>query len=111
MTLREEVLAHYDRMIAWAEKQEQRSDMFLSCILMEKMREEIGETPQGGECPLCQRFNTCGNGCLVFKKTNQWSCRGTPWRKILEAETIDDFVTALKAEREFLAGLDYGEEE
>jgi hypothetical protein len=105
MELKEEVLAHYDRMISWAEKQD--ADLRASAQMMQHA---IDDCWHGLWCPLCDRFwyLDCMD-CPVKKETGLIGCTLTPWYKLNEATTWSEWLVAAKEEREFLALLDYEE--
>lgn len=102
--LRVETLAHYDRMIEWASKQEPGEHSSWDAF------DDSGESPRGTECPLCLRFSRVGcTYCPVMKKTGKWLCEGSPYEDLRTAIggrlPWDDVVPVLKAERDFLASL------
>ena len=107
-TLREITLAHYDRMIDWARKQDQRSSSSWGDF------DRSGESPRGTDCPLCSRYKheTC-EGCPVSVRMgdSECQCDNTPYAHLavglssrLEWAAI---VSLLEEERDFLAGLSY----
>jgi hypothetical protein len=66
-----ETLDHYDRMIEWAEKQDE-NDIPSSG----KMYKEIEEDWKGSNCPLCDYFYECED-CYIQKKHGH--CESTAW--------------------------------
>lgn len=104
MGIKEDTLAHYDRMIAWAEKQDHDG----ICDIYD-MRDSIHESWLGNDCPLCEHAKgTCDN-CVIFKKTHKLHCNGTPWKLMNYANTWGTWITSAKKERKFLESLNYGE--
>lgn len=109
MSLKQDVLDHYDRMIAWAETQNPRSK-----VNSDEMRICISEWWYSDDCPLCKTYqNEFSEDCVkcpVYKKSKNYYCRGTPWIKMDDSKTWKTWLKYAKLEREFLESLDYGEE-
>ena len=118
--LRDEVLAHYDRMIAWADAHipHPRPATWMPLQPHNEMQDDIGEGITADDCPLCARFNVrehknCQD-CPVYKKTGKTFCRQSPYMDIHAAsQTLSRirFRDALFAERTFLASLEYPDTE
>lgn len=77
MTLKQKALAHYDRMIKWAEKQPKRK--LVDC---EYMYESIGEIWVDTDCAYCkkiEKYNLDCNFCrlCVVNYDSRHCCGGT----------------------------------
>lgn len=111
--LRDETLAHYDRMIAWAERQDPYEE-----ARSRTMQAELGESWYGFDCPLCNSTRTEKNGssrcrlCPVgtYDQGKYAGCGDTPWLYMEKARTWKGWLRHAKAERRFLAKLPYPDE-
>jgi len=107
MSLKEQTLAHYDRLLA--------------CT---SAAEFEGEGWKSNSCPLCAQFiervESC-DGCPVQVRTDRYYCRTTPWHEMndrlrMYCESGGVGVTlvyvreAIQKDRDFLESLDYGDE-
>lgn len=102
MDLKERTLAHYDRMIIWAEKQNPDENISPS-----KMLEDLGEHWYSEYCPLCDEVPTCGH-CPVYKFNEKFfACSGTPWVKMSTSQTWKEWLVYAKEEYDFLNNLDF----
>jgi hypothetical protein len=93
-------------MIAWCE--EHCNDV----VEISSFKCNMPERPSSTACPLCNRYVKQSGSCCscpVNAVINTSRCLCTPYYKILTAETIEQFIAALKEERNFLATLDYKE--
>lgn len=99
-SVKQATLAHYDRMIAWAEKQPKTETP--SVYFMES---EIGEFWFGVDCPMCQANSQDCKKCPIGLTTGRIYCGGTPWPEMSLSETWSEWLIAAKAEQEFLANL------
>jgi len=116
-TLKDKCLAHYDRMISWAEKNPVPGTEWpsehgpLGTSYSYRMERGLGERPSGKDCCLCQKYMENKSGhcklCPVNADGKHVGCIGTPFRRIFIATCWVDFVAALRAERAFLAKLKY----
>ncbi len=113
LTLKQKVLAHYDRMIEWAKTQEPFSPAYSGF-----MHDDLKEDWYGGSCPLCSLFyydevkndgDFCKD-CPVSKKTGKADCAGSPHYKMNRVANWEEWIAAALEERAFLESLDYGEE-
>jgi hypothetical protein len=95
-----ETLDHYDRMIEWAEKQDENGyvDIF-------KMRKEIGEDWGGLYCPLCIEFNldSC-HRCYFIKKYKRICCH-LGWNDMYGSKTWGEWLVHAKKMRKIIRGL------
>jgi hypothetical protein len=109
-------LAHYDRMIAWAEKQPQ-DKRHSGCSMRCDMRDELGENWTGTHCPMClanrnRNGNGNGNGgvicdnCPIKLRTGQDECIETPWEDFWDTNTWGEWLIVARKERTFLASLE-----
>lgn len=102
MDLKERTLAHYDRMILWAKKQ--NPDENINHI---KMLEDLKENWYCDYCPLCNEVSTCGQ-CPVYKSNEKFfDCFGTPWVKMSNSQTWKEWLVYANEERDFLNSLDF----
>lgn len=100
MTLKEQTLAHYDRMIKWVEKQDP-DDTPISL----KMLDEIKENWQGDYCPLCNKFFKCSY-CPIAKMGHE-CCFETPWTKLANAKTWKEWLDGAREEIAFIESLEF----
>jgi hypothetical protein len=105
MTLKQKALAHYDRMIEWAEKQPKRVrvDEF-------SMFSDIGEGWDSDNCPYCDAHNAMCFGCemnpLKTKATTKiygsMFCCGALWSEMNESSTWGTWVKRARKVREYI---------
>lgn len=99
-SLKANALAHYDRMIAWASKQNKRRvpDTF-------KMRLAIGETASGYFCPYCIKYDSYCKKCPLFTpntdNVSDGCCNGL-WRKMNDAKTWGLWLVYAKKVRAYI---------
>lgn len=104
MSLKQEVLDHYDRMIAWAKTQNPNSTCHRNI-----MEFSIRECWSGEYCSLCdiyQKAIPCIL-CPVSIKSGKFFCEETPWKDMARAETWKEWLVAAENEKAFLESLDY----
>jgi hypothetical protein len=101
-SLKEKVLSHYDRMIAFTVYNLSYPHSVYQFIV--KMRHELGESADGFYCPLCRVY---GADECEFCPVGTGDCRGTPYWQIRQAYSVREYLEALRAERDFLEELDY----
>ncbi len=97
-SLKRRALAHYDRMIAWAEQQD--PDDFK---LITTMVNAIGEVWGQGDCSYCSRYYdreraSCGD-CPLLSHSG---CCGERWSAMHGARTWGAWVTAARAVRAYI---------
>lgn len=100
MTLKEQVIEHYKRMIKWAEKQYP----YATPSLVEMMI-GIEENWLGHYCPLCREFDWC-SFCPIAKMGHE-GCSGTPWKKLARAKTWKDWLEGAREEIAFIESLEF----
>jgi len=99
MTLKQKALAHYDRMIEWAEKQPKTR-----CQDIEDMEDAIGENYASGYCAYCQEnLNTCST-CRLYNKSKKHGkhCCGSLWPSMSESKTWGIWVKRARKVREYI---------
>jgi hypothetical protein len=69
--IQKKALAHYDRMIKWAEKQP------LGGHADNSMHYELGESEYGEDCSYCKKYYQIG-GCLLNSNDREKPC-SIPW--------------------------------
>ena len=94
-----ETLRHYDRMIAWASKQngDARVDI-------KEMANAIGEHWHSRDCPVCKE-NIVKNPCPLKLDGNVCygvGCCGTLWNTMNHTLTWSDWIQAAKKVRAFI---------
>ena len=100
MTLKQKALAHYDRMIAWAEKQPKRkmADGWGAMLL------EIGENYYGKYCVYCRkhfRKSKCSLGSDVTCQSGDACCGGL-WVEMYCSLTWGTWVKRARKVREYI---------
>ena len=93
MTVKEESLAHYDRMIPWAEKQDPNEP-----AIRGKMLVDLGEHWGGEFCPYCKR-SACG--CQDCQLNNESCCAGL-WPRMARSKTWGEWIPAAKCVRQYI---------
>ncbi|MFA5377412.1 MAG: hypothetical protein WC455_16795 [Dehalococcoidia bacterium] len=99
MTLKQKALAHYDRMIAWAEKQPETR-----CQDIEEMEDAIGENYDADYCVYCQSCeNTC-HVCKLYGKSKRYGhhCCGNLWPAMSNTKTWGTWVKRARRVREYI---------
>ena len=88
-TLREkqEVLGHYDRMIAWA-KTQPRADVARKVI----MEDAIGESWLGVYCFLCSRYSESCRTCPMISTRYVCGDVDSPWSRMTRSLTWEDWI-------------------
>jgi len=101
MTLKQKALAHYDRMIEWADKQPKRnrcSDVYMYDKILEYW---------GGECcPYCQKISEQDLNCsycrLHADNDDYKSCCNGTWDHMDRANTWGTWVKRARKVREYI---------
>lgn len=97
MSIKQQTLEHYDRMIEWAEKQPPNNGSFFA-----EMKESLGESWFGDNCPYCQK-NYDKNKCeLNSIDNNCCNCCNGLWEKMYDTVVWSDWIIAAKKVREYI---------
>jgi hypothetical protein len=91
--IQKEALAHYNRMIAWAEKQDPYGGVYSGF-----MRNEIGEGWFGDYCVYCEKYYHCDE-CPLNRSGR--CCDGL-WKKMSASETWGDWIINAKKVRQYI---------
>jgi hypothetical protein len=99
--LKKEALAHYDRMIAWVEKQPAGNESNHIAMFI-----EIGERYYGDHCPYCQKYGDsiyeC-QGCeLRGSEELGTACCDGLWNKMVDAKTWKTWLKYAKLVKEYI---------
>jgi hypothetical protein len=105
VTLKQKALAHYDRMIAWAEKQPKKVIADANVML-----EKLGESWHGEFCIYCKSREDQCFGCLLnpiitrfaSREFGQVMCCGGLWREMQVLCTWGTWVKRARAVREYI---------
>jgi len=96
--IKKDALAHYDRMIAWAEKQPPRK----SC-LGNDMSEQIGENHGPGYCSYCGKNYTDCQKCELWKPHKKlFECCNGLWQKMHDSKTWGTWVKRARRVRQYI---------
>ena len=93
-------IAHYNRMIAWAETQPQTDPPSIM-----KMYRAINEHWKGDSCPMCIAISSDCNKCPIAKTAQTIGCRNTPWHTMNASQTWKDWLFHARRELEFITAL------
>ena len=98
MTLKQKALAHYDRMIAWAEKQPTKS-----YVDPYEMESSIGEHYDGEYCAYCRKHILCST-CDLYAKSKKYGehCCGGRWISMSISKTWSTWVKRARRVREYI---------
>lgn len=102
MTLKEQTISHYNRMIAWALKQNPKESA--SSHIMKSV---IGEDWSSTYCPLCKSVQGRGCGNCPIASEGYYNCRNTPWENLSYARTWEQWINIASDEILFLEELDF----
>lgn len=83
-----ESIAHWERMLKWARQQK---PLYKADSL--EMKESLGESWDGSDCPLCKNYRFC-KGCPLFEQQGD-VCDGfnnTAWSKIHKSRNWSEWV-------------------
>jgi len=94
-TTKQKSLDHYDRMIAWAEKQKPNE-----YADFEKMKYYINEFPGATNCAYCQKYKWCW-GCELHGVSDSGCCNGLH-DKMCNAKTWKIWIKRAKKVREYI---------
>lgn len=99
MSIKEEALAHYDRMIKWAEKQSNYIHPHYST-----MNSELGEGWTSVDCSYCQEYSyDCEHNCPLYISTSSYfGCCNGLWRLLNKVNTWQEWAEAAKAVRAYI---------
>ena len=98
-TTKQKALDHYDRMIAWAEKQPKNDFR----PLMHIMKNSLGEDYGGLDCPYCRENYNAGCKCKLYTiKTDRHHCCAGLWQKMCNAKTWKTWIKRAKKVREYI---------
>jgi hypothetical protein len=106
MTLKQKALAHYDRMIEWADKQPKRG--LVSELYIE---DAIGEDWSADHCPYCLSRKSMCFGCnlnpiqvaiITDVTPSAYLCCSGLWYRMLESSTWGTWVKRARAVREYI---------
>lgn len=100
--VRKDVLAHYQRMIDWAEAQP--ADEKVSIY---DMGIDLEETWLSDCCPLCDACRINCRRCPITHATGNTSCEMTPWHKMACAPNWREWLSHARLLYNFLENLDY----
>ena len=81
--IKQEAIGHYDRMIAWAEKQDKKYTPTMTAMFT-----DIGETYRAEDCSFCQNFTFCAVCPLSINS----SCCGGNWIALLNTNNWEEWV-------------------
>jgi len=95
MTLKQKALAHYDRMIEWAEKQPKKMHVYRDVMYM-----AICEDFSGHYCAYCQ--NNESIACDECKLLSDDGCCGGLYRIMDKAQTWSTWVKRARKVREYI---------
>jgi hypothetical protein len=110
-----ESIAHWDRMIAWAENQPVDGRRFRTA-----MQDQIGESWYGEHCALCREFYVeqddecesaegdvfeCSDCPIVLGGNRKCMIYGSIWGNLDTCKTWGEWLTAAREMRGMLAGL------
>jgi hypothetical protein len=91
--IKRDALAHYDRMIKWAEKQDPKG--FVNHLFMYR---DIGETWYSDYCPYCKKYPGCEK-CPLEK--HKKCCDGL-WSEMNKQPTWGKWIEAAKKVRKYI---------
>ena len=96
-TTKQKALDHYDRMIAWAEKQKPNE-----YADFEKMKYYIDEVPGVNDCDYCKKYiyKWCRN-CELYGENNSGCCNGLHG-KMCNSKTWKTWIKRAKKVREYI---------
>ena len=97
--IKKKAIAHYDRMIEWAEKQDPKGK-----AINRKMQEAIGEEWFSDDCSFCQHYHVesiigC-DGCPLFKL--QFGCCNGRWDKLSRSKMWKSWIKNAKSVRAYI---------
>jgi hypothetical protein len=95
------VIEHYERMIAWAKTQNP-----IDYCSFRNMETALDESWSGVYCLLCNFYKDCPL-CPVGKRTGKFNCNETPWQLLNRAQNWEEWLLAAEEELKFLEGLDF----
>ena len=96
--IKQEALAHYDRMIEWAKKQNQSIECRPGIML-----EAISEQWYGPFCSYCQKyFGICSECELTRENVILFDCCNGLWRKMTKSLTWGEWVINAEAVRKYI---------
>jgi hypothetical protein len=103
--VKDEAIRHYNRMIAWAEKQPPYE--FPNSL---KMKKKLGESWYGYDCPFCNALRK-GDGtaeceeCPLYLAGKACQNLTSPWAVMAIAETWEDWIQEAKRLRDVIRAL------
>ena len=92
--IKKEALAHYDRMIKWAEKQNPRGR-----VNGYKIRGEIGEVWASYDCSYCNKYGLSCSRCPLNLDT--WCCNGL-YGDMCKSKTWGTWIKRAEKVREYI---------
>lgn len=92
-----EALAHYDRMIVWAESQPPND-----CASSDTMRSELGEAWFASYCIYCQEFMHGMYVCVNCPLNSDNGCCGGKWYAMDSTKTWEEWVYYAKRVRSYI---------
>jgi len=96
-SIKQKAIEHYDRMIAWAEKQRVNGFPLLTIMF-----DEIGEHWDGEYCPYCLTYKSCSCCNLdIISKATFHCCNGL-WSKMYRAKTWKTWIKYAKQVRQYI---------
>jgi len=97
MTIKQKALAHYDRMIRWASKQNPRGKVFSDI-----MKDAIGEIWSSMDCSYCNKYgdNDCEK-CPLSNEKNGLCCDGL-YRKMFFSKSWKTWIKRAKEVRKYI---------
>lgn len=93
-------IAHYDKMIEWAEKQKPKKT-----TNRKEMESEIDESWFAFDCDFCNKYNNggfCSTECPLTKNGCYSGCCNGLWQKMNSSKTWGTFVKRAKKVREYI---------
>lgn len=100
--VREDVLAHYRRMIEWVETQTASENASIY-----NMGVDIHETWLSEYCPLCQACPSDCRYCPITHATGGMSCQKTPWNAMASSASWGEWLIYARKLYNLLETLDY----
>lgn len=100
--VREDAIAHYRRMIEWAETQPASEKVGLF-----DMGVDLEETWLSECCPLCQACRTSCKYCPIAHTTGLEACEATSWHKMACSTTWGEWLIYARQLYDLLETLDY----
>lgn len=118
-------IAHYERMIAYMEKEKDHVDQEIKVcnsasypVMLSTMQRELRESWTSSYCPLCSydTYRSIRNHhaddeeiclfCPIYKKRGKINCGKTPYHKFCFVSTVQEWLGVAREELQFLKELE-----